>query len=124
MVFIGGGEGLNNILYIKIKSRLDDFSDQFSRIFLMKMFVISAFVTSIDFFSDRVSCMVDPERMSEEFVHSVCWIQGRLFARTHARTHVAHARSYVWSMLQQVAITRTLIRTLHDYIMWLFRIRA
>ena len=76
MSFVGGI--VREALSIKIKPRHDTVTDQFCRIFMSKMFIIAAFVMSIDFFSDRVSCIVPPDILGpKEFVHSACWIQGR-----------------------------------------------
>ena len=44
---------------------------------MVKMFLISSLVMSIEFFNDTVSCIVaEQDSMSKEFVHSACWIQG------------------------------------------------
>lgn len=68
---------IKDVLSIKIKYRHDGCTDQFSRIFMVKMFLISSLVMSIEFFNDTVSCIVaEQESMSKEFVHSACWIQG------------------------------------------------
>ena len=68
---------IKEILSIKMKPRHDDVTDQFSRIFMAKIFLISSLIMSVDFFSDRVSCIVpNDSNLSHDFVHSACWIQG------------------------------------------------
>ncbi|XP_047144497.1 uncharacterized protein LOC124818070 [Hydra vulgaris] len=67
---------IKDILSIKLKSRHDAYTDQFSRIFMTKMFIISALIMSVDFFNDKVACIQSDSRMTSEFVHSTCWIQG------------------------------------------------
>ena len=67
---------IKDILSIKLKSRQDAYTDQFSRIFMTKMFIISALIMSVDFFNDKVSCIESNSKMSSEFVHSACWIRG------------------------------------------------
>jgi len=68
---------IKEILSIKMKPRHDDLTDQFSRIFMAKIFLISSLIMSVDFFSDRVSCIVpNDSNLSHDFVHSACWIQG------------------------------------------------
>ena len=66
------------ILEIKIKTRHDSYTDQFSRIFMVKMFIISSLVIGIDWFHDTVACIVpNSSDLSSKFVHSACWIQGK-----------------------------------------------
>lgn len=68
---------LKDILSIKLKQRHDSISDQFNRILMVKMLVIFSIVTSMEFFSDKVSCIMPHEvSLTEEFVHSTCWIRG------------------------------------------------
>jgi len=68
---------IKDILEIKIKARHDSYTDQFSRIFMTKVFLISSLVMGVEWFHDSVACMVPKNsELSEEFVHSACWIQG------------------------------------------------
>lgn len=70
-------DSIKDVLSIKLKLRHDDLTDQFNRIFMAKMFIISSLVMGVDFFSDRVSCILTSEsHLSRDFVHSACWIQG------------------------------------------------
>ena len=67
---------IQDVLSIKLKHRSDSFTDQFSRIFMVKMLIISSLITSMEFFSDTVSCIVPNQSgsLNLEFVHSACWI--------------------------------------------------
>lgn len=70
---------IKEILSIKLKQRHDSITDQFNRILMVKMLVIFSIVTSMEFFSDKVTCMfimTQDTYMTEEFVHSACWIRG------------------------------------------------
>merc|ERR1712168_168496 len=68
---------LKDILSIKIKPRHDSLCDQFNRLFMVKILLISSVIMGFDYFSDRVSCMVPKEsHLSKDFIHSVCWISG------------------------------------------------
>lgn len=68
---------VKDILSIKIKTRHDSYTDQFSRLFMTKMLLIASLIMSFDYFSDRVSCMVHKEsHLSKDFIHSACWISG------------------------------------------------
>ncbi|XP_066925727.1 innexin inx2-like isoform X2 [Clytia hemisphaerica] len=70
---------IKDIFTIKLKTRQDDYTDQFSRIFMVKMFMVSALVMGFDWFQDTVNCMIpdiDLHKVGEDFVHSACWIQG------------------------------------------------
>ena len=68
---------IKEILSIKLKHRHDSITDQFNRIVMVKMLVIFSIIMSMEFFSDKVSCIVPFEAyMGDEFVHSACWIRG------------------------------------------------
>ena len=68
---------VKDILSIKIKTRHDSYTDQFSRLFMTKVLLIASLIMSFDYFFDRVSCMGDTGyRLSSHLIHSVCWISG------------------------------------------------
>jgi len=68
---------LKGILSIKIKSRHDSYSDQFNRIFIVKILLICSLVMGINWFKDGVNCIVPgSSELSSSFVSSACWIQG------------------------------------------------
>lgn len=69
---------IKNILNIKIKARHDSYTDQYMRIFMVKMCVVSSLVMGVDWFHDTVSCMVPQKSdLKPNFIHSACWIQGK-----------------------------------------------
>ena len=70
-------ESFKDIVSIKIKPRVDDYADQFSRIFIVKMLIMSAIVTSLDFFNDTMACIRSANAKAEGgYINSLCWIKG------------------------------------------------
>ena len=70
-------DNIKSILELKIKTRHDGYTDQFSRIFMSKIFIISSLVMGVEWYHDTVSCMVPSSSdLSDGFVRSACWIQG------------------------------------------------
>ena len=68
---------IKSILTIKSKPRHDNYTDQYTRIFMVKIFLVSSFIMGVTWFHDSITCMVPKgSQLSEKFVHSVCWIQG------------------------------------------------
>lgn len=71
---------LASLLSVKIKPRHDDYTDQVSRIILVKICILSALVTGIDWFHDNVKCLPPKEKkhnsIPDGFLESVCWING------------------------------------------------
>ena len=73
---------IKSILNIKIKTRHDSYTDQYLRIFMVKMCVVSSLVMGVDWFHDTVSCMVPQKSdLKPNFIHSACWIQGILMIK-------------------------------------------
>ena len=66
---MGSIGSIKDILSIKIKTRHDSYTDQFVRIFMSKMFIISALVMGVDFFNDKVSCIVPKDSNLGAFDH-------------------------------------------------------
>ncbi|XP_066929704.1 innexin inx2-like [Clytia hemisphaerica] len=78
MAMIAGD--FKSFLTIKIKQRDDNLFDQYSRIFMVKVLLITSMVCGISWYSDKFNCII-PEKMmvSEDFpafVGATCWIQG------------------------------------------------
>lgn len=76
---------LKDIFTIRLKERQDAYTDQFSRIFMVKILLMSSILMGVDWFQDTVNCMipnVDLHKVGEQFVHSACWIQGTQFFDT------------------------------------------
>lgn len=68
---------LKDILSIKLKSRQDSYSDQWNRILVSKLFLITAVIVTIDYFQDEVSCIIPTSaEIDIKFVQSTCWITG------------------------------------------------
>lgn len=68
---------IREILTFKVKDRYDDVTDHFTRIFMPKVFIISAIVTGLNYFYDKVHCIVSEKSvLSMEYVQSICWITG------------------------------------------------
>lgn len=68
---------IQELVSIKIKPRHDGITDQYNRIFMVKICLICAAIIGVNYFSDKVSCIVANENgMDGGFVGSACWIQG------------------------------------------------
>lgn len=68
---------LKDMLSISIKSRHDSHSDQFNRIFMVKILLIGSVVTGLSWYTDSLNCIVPgSHEVSGDFVSSTCWIQG------------------------------------------------
>ena len=70
-------DSFKDIISIKIKPRVDDYADQVSRIFIVKMLLLCTLVTSLDFFNDTMSCIRSGNAKADDgYVNSLCWIKG------------------------------------------------
>jgi len=70
-------DGISKIASIRIKPRIDGFIDQYNRILLMKMCILTSIITGATYFSDRTNCIVaNTNGMGGDFVGAACWIQG------------------------------------------------
>ena len=68
---------IQEVVSIKIKPRHDGITDQYSRIFMVKICLICSAIIGVNYFNDKVSCIVANEYgMDGDFVGSACWIQG------------------------------------------------
>lgn len=66
---------IRDLVAFKLKNRSDGVTDQFSRIFMPKLFVMSSVIMGINLFNDRVNCIVSSKTdLSVNFVHATCWI--------------------------------------------------
>lgn len=68
-------DDVKGILSVKIKPRQDSYSDQFSRIFLLKLMFVAAFFTGMDWYNDSLKC-INPFGLDGGFMGSSCWING------------------------------------------------
>ena len=70
-------DSIKDIISIKIKPRVDDYVDQFSRIFIVKMLIMATLVMSLDYFNDTMSCILSSNaKAGDGYVNSLCWIKG------------------------------------------------
>lgn len=67
------------LLKVSIKSRHDSHTDQYNRILMVKLLLVSSAIMGISWFKDSMNCMV-PEFHAisddDKFVPGACWIQG------------------------------------------------
>lgn len=71
---------IRNLLHIKFKKRHDSLTDQYNRIFMMKMALISSMILGLDWFKGTIWCIVPYlSGLDEGYVDQACWIQGMKF---------------------------------------------
>ena len=69
---------IKGLLQFKIKSRHDSFTDQFNRIFMVKMAMVSTMLLGLNWFKDTITCIVPGVHgIDKGFVNEACWIQGK-----------------------------------------------
>lgn len=80
-------EDIKDIISINIKPRYDNWCDQFSRIFMVKLMTVSALVLGMNWYSDKFTCVV-PSTLDLDvgFVSQACWING-LYIYEEIRYH-------------------------------------
>jgi len=70
-------DSIKDILSVKIKPRHDTYSDQFSRIFMVKVLMIAALLVGLNWYNDKINCIIpDAVGADGKFVSSACWING------------------------------------------------
>lgn len=68
---------LKKLLEVKIKPRQDSYTDQFSRIFMVKMMMLTAAVTGISWMKDKLTCIIPKSHdTTSGFVSKACWMNG------------------------------------------------
>ena len=68
---------VKNVLSLKLKSRPDSHSDQFSRIFLVKLMMVGSLVIGLNWYNDKVLCIVPKSLgLDDKYVSAACWING------------------------------------------------
>ncbi|XP_047145463.1 innexin inx3 isoform X1 [Hydra vulgaris] len=68
---------IKSMLSITIKSRHDSYTDQYNRIFMVKILLVSCLIMGISWFQDSITCIVPGTSSIEAgFVSAACWIQG------------------------------------------------
>ncbi|XP_057310175.1 innexin inx3-like [Hydractinia symbiolongicarpus] len=76
---------IKDLFKIKIKPRHDSYSDQYNRIFMVKILLACTIVLGISWYSDKFNCVVPDEQKAAEdfdkFVSNACWVQGMFVYR-------------------------------------------
>lgn len=71
---------IRNLLHIKFKKRHDSLTDQYNRIFMMKMALISSMILGLNWFKGTIWCIVPYfSGLDKGYVDQACWIQGMQF---------------------------------------------
>jgi len=84
---MGITDSIKGILSIKLKPRQDSFSDQFCRILMMKIMMIGTLIVGLNWYSDKVNCIIPGSAgIGGGFVSSACWING-LYVYKDIRYH-------------------------------------
>jgi len=68
-------DSIKQILSVKIKPRHDSYSDQFSRIFMVKVMMIGALLVGLSWYTDNINCIIH-SGLDPKFVAQACWING------------------------------------------------
>jgi len=68
---------VRKILAVKMKTRQDSHTDQYNRLVMVKVMLISSFAVGMNWFKDKLKCIV-PKSSSFDggFVGDACWING------------------------------------------------
>lgn len=68
---------IKSLLTIKPKSRTDDYTDQFHRIFMVKISMVASLLLGLNWVKDTITCIIPGTAgISGDYVHQACWIQG------------------------------------------------
>ena len=68
---------IKGMLSVKIKPRNDTYTDQYNRIFMVKILLVTCVIMGISWFNDSVKCLVPGvNAVDGGFVSQACWIQG------------------------------------------------
>ncbi|XP_065655481.1 innexin inx3 isoform X2 [Hydra vulgaris] len=69
---------LKSLLKIKVKERNDSYTDQYNRIFMVKIMLACCIIMGISWYKDAIKCVVTSSSgMGDSgFVSQACWIQG------------------------------------------------
>lgn len=70
-------ESVWEVVSWKSTAPYDSASDQYTRIFMPKIFIVSSLLMAFSYFNDKLNCMVNSRLNGlKEFVQETCWIQG------------------------------------------------
>ena len=68
---------VKRILSIQIKPRHDGLFDQYSRIFMPKILLLSSLAVGVNWYVDKLTCTISEKvEFSHEFINEACWING------------------------------------------------
>lgn len=68
---------IKSLLTIKAKTRHDTYTDQFNRIFMVKMSMVASLMLGLNWLKDTITCIIPGTAgISGSYVHQACWIQG------------------------------------------------
>ena len=68
---------IKGMLSVKIKPRNDSYTDQYNRIFMVKILLVCVVIMGISWFNDSIKCLVPGvNSVDGGFVSQACWIQG------------------------------------------------
>jgi len=74
---MGITDSVKDILTVKIKPRHDSYSDQFSRILMVKVMMVGTLLVGLNWYSDKMQCIMSSgATVGGGFVSSACWING------------------------------------------------
>nr|CRX73271.1 Innexin 3 [Hydra vulgaris] len=87
---------LKNLFKIKFKARYDPLTDRYNRMFMVKLLMACTIVTGLNWYADKVHCIVSGEQDPggfKPFASSTCWIQG-LYVYKEMRSRIDESSYY------------------------------
>jgi len=71
------GDSLSQFVTIKVKERHDSIFDQVPRIFVSKVFILSATIMSLFWLTDETRCIPPRDgKLPSAFIDRACWLKG------------------------------------------------
>ena len=68
---------IKSLLQMKFKARHDSYTDQYNRLFMVKMAMISSMILGLNWLKDTITCIIPVTAgIDKGYVHQACWIQG------------------------------------------------
>jgi len=70
-------DSIKKLISVKFKPRQDSYTDQFNRLFMVRMFLVASLLTGLDWMTDEINCLVPKDySISKSFVSNACWMNG------------------------------------------------
>ena len=68
---------VKDVLSVKLKTRHDPYTDQFSRVLMVKVMMVGALIIGLNWYNDKITCII-PGSLGIDggFVSAACWING------------------------------------------------